>query len=41
MICLARDGGSIDFVEEGDEISINISEKRLDLLVPDEVLKKQ
>ena len=34
-------GGPIGLVEEGDEISINIPEKRLDLLVPDEVLEER
>lgn len=34
-------GGPIGLVEEGDEISINIPEKRLDLLVPDEVLDER
>ncbi len=34
-------GGPIGLVEEGDEISINIPEKRLDLLVSDEVLEER
>ena len=34
-------GGPIGLVEEGDEISINIPEKRLDLLVPDDVLEER
>ena len=34
-------GGPIGLVEEGDIISINIPEKRLDLLVPEEVLAER
>ncbi len=34
-------GGPIGLVEEGDIISINIPEKRLDLLVPEEVLEER
>ncbi|MGN0881091.1 dihydroxy-acid dehydratase [Cloacibacillus porcorum] len=34
-------GGPIGLVEEGDEISINIPEKRLDLLVSDDVLEER
>jgi dihydroxy-acid dehydratase len=37
----AADGGLIALVEDGDEISINIPERKIELLVPENILKER